>query len=206
MMMQVLGVTGTIGSGKSTVCKMLAELGCPVIDADLEAHRSYGKGTRAYRDIVAAFGAGILDSRGRIDRAVLGSIVFGSSEALTRLNAIVHPATRRRIERALRRLQAAGHRWAAVEATLLIEANWLHMVDRLWVVAAPDLSVISRLHRDRGQDEHHVRSRMAVQMTPGRMMEFADDIIYNDGDIVALRARVESLWSALIHNGVATLD
>ena len=206
MMMQVLGVTGTIGSGKSTVCKMLAELGCPVIDADLEAHRSYGKGTRAYRDIVAAFGAGILDSRGRIDRAVLGSIVFGSSEARTRLNAIVHPATRHRIERALRRLQAAGHRWAAVEATLLIEANWLHMVDRLWVVAAPDLSVISRLHRDRGQDEHHVRSRMAVQMTPGRMMEFADDIIYNDGDIVALRARVESLWSALIHNGVATLD
>ena len=197
MRMRVLGITGTIGSGKSTVCRMLAELGCPVIDADLEAHLSYRRGTTTYRDIVAAFGEGVLDAAGRIDRAVLGSIVFGSTEARSRLNAITHPATRRRIQKALQRLKEDGHRWAVVEATLLIDAGWLDMVDRLWVVVAPDLSVVLRLRRDRGQDEHRVRSRMAAQMPPGRMMEYADDIIYNDGDIEELRARVEMLWTAL---------
>ena len=195
--MRVIGVTGTIGSGKSTVCRMLVELGCPVIDADREAHLSYGRGTRAYRDVVAEFGEDILDSKGSIDRTMLGAVVFAHPEARRRLNAIVHPATLRRVVRKLRLLAAAGHDWAAVEATLLIEAGWRDMVDRLWVVAAPDDSVMARLRRDRGQDEDHVRSRMSAQMPVRQMMENADDIIYNDGDMEALRTRVESLWSSL---------
>ena len=195
--MRVIGVTGTIGSGKSTVCRILTELGCPVIDADLEAHLSYRQGTRAYRDIVAAFGECILDPNGRIDRASLGEIVFAHPEARRRLNAIVHPATQRRVMRKLHLLDSAGHAWGAVEATLLIEAGWRDMADRLWVVAAPDVSVVARLRRDRNQDEDHVRTRMSAQMPVLQMMEYADDIIYNDGDVEALRSRVESLWSAL---------
>ncbi len=195
--MKVLGVTGTIGSGKSTVCRILSELGCPVIDADRAAHESYKRGTRAYREIVAAFGAGILDATGRIDRASLGTVVFSAPEARHTLNTIVHPATRRLIERRVARFAAAGHAWAAVEATLLIEAGWRELVDRLWVVAAPDDRVIDRLHRDRGQDERHVRSRLGAQMPAHQMMELADDIIYNDGDMEALRARVRTLWDSL---------
>lgn len=195
--MKVIGITGTIGSGKSSVLRILEEMGCPVIDADLEAHRSYARGTRAYREIVAEFGEGILDDRRSINRGILGGIVFASPEARARLNSIVHPATRRRVLEILKRLSTAGHEWAALEATLLIEAEWTDMVDRLWVVAAPDESVIARLHRDRGQDAHQVRGRMAVQMPASRMMEHADDIIYNDGDLELLRTRVEALWQGL---------
>jgi len=195
--MRVIGITGTIGSGKSTVCRMLRELGCPVIDADLEAHRSYERGTSTYREIVTTFGERILDSSGNIDRSSLGEIVFTDPSARKRLNSIVHPATLRRVVSSLHQFAAAGHDWAAVEATLLIEAGWRDMVDQLWVVAAPDDSVVARLRRDRDQDEDHVRSRMSAQMPVLQMMEHADEIIYNDGDIEALRTRVESLWSHL---------
>ena len=133
----MLGVTGTIGSGKSTVCRLLSELGCPVIDADIEAHQAYRSGTAVHRTIVAAFGAGVLDARGEVDRAALGKVVFADPRARERLNAIVHPATRRRVMRKLTRLRALGHEWAAVEATLIIEAGWRELLDRLWVVAAP---------------------------------------------------------------------
>jgi len=195
--MKVLGVTGTIGSGKSTVCRMLAEMGCPVIDADIEAHRTYRRGTRVYRDIVTAFGQGVLDPQGRIDRPSLGAIVFSDPQSRARLNDIVHPATRRRVMHRAARLAAEGHEWIALEATLFIESGWLGLLDRLWVVVAPVDEVISRLQRDRGQNESQVRCRIAAQASGVSMMERADDIIYNDGNLETLRLRVESLWNGL---------
>ena len=195
--MLVIGITGTIGSGKSTVCSILAALGCPVIDADREAHASYRRGTLAYRAIVDTFGPGVLDGSGRVNRAALGAAVFSDPESRRRLNAIVHPATRGRVERKLQRLKLQGHAHAAVEATLLVEAGWRDMVHRLWVVAAADDNVILRLRRDRGQDEGQVRQRLEAQTPVRQMMERADDIIINDGDLSALRARVTSLYSDL---------
>lgn len=195
--MIIIGIIGTIGSGKSTVCKILAELGCPVVDADREAHRSYARGTHAYRAIVKEFGTSVLDAGGRVDRQELGALVFSNPEARRRLNGIVHPATRRRVERRLARLAELGHAATAIEATLLIEAGWRDMVDRLWVVASPLADVLERLHRDRGQDERQVRSRLDSQMPIRQMMEQADDIIINDGDMDALRLRVESLYRDL---------
>jgi dephospho-CoA kinase len=194
---KVLGVTGTIGSGKSTVCRLLSEMGCPVIDADLEAHETYSPGTSVHRAIVAGFGEGILDARGAVDRAALGKVVFADPHALERLNAIVHPATRRRVARKLAHLRALGHEWAAVEATLIIEAGWRDLVDRLWVVAAPEEDVVERLRRDRGQAETRTRERLAAQMAAREMMTHADDVIYNDGDLESLRERVERLWRDL---------
>ncbi len=196
--MKVLGVTGTIGSGKSTVCRILEQLGCPVVDADLEAHMTYRRGTRTWEAVVSAFGERVLTSEGEIDRKALGSIVFANDEALALLNSIVHPATRRRVKRRLTRLRNEGRAWTAVEATLLIEAGWLDAIDRLWVVTAPRDVVMARLARDRGQGAHAVRTRMARQMPAERMMEYADDIIYNDGDMQALEERVRALWNALI--------
>ncbi len=198
---KILGVTGTIGSGKSTVCRILSTLGCPVLDADVEAHLSYRPGTRAYRQLVAEFGEAIIDAAGRIDRTVLGQMVFSSADRRDRLNAIVHPATRRRVRGGLSRLRSAGHKWVALEATLLIEAGWLDMVDRLWVVVAPDDLVVTRLQRDRGLDEHRIRERLATQLPASRMMELADDIICNDSDVAALHARVESLWREMTDAG-----
>ncbi len=195
--MKVLGVTGTVGSGKSTVCRMLEQMGCPVIDADLEAHMTYRRGTRPWRAIVAAFGEEILESSGDIDRTALGRIVFMNPEARERLNAIVHPATRRRVTRRLGRLRALGHTWAAVEATLLIEAGWRSLVDRLWVVAAPTEAVVERLGHNRGQSEQETLARLTAQMPAQERMEYADDIIYNDGTLEDLRERVRALWRDL---------
>jgi len=195
--MQVLGITGNIGSGKSTVGRLLEQLGCPVIDADLVAHRVYRRGSRTWRQVVETFGSRAVRGDGAIDRAWLGSLVFADARARQRLNAIVHPATRRSVQRRLAALRRQGHGWAAIEATLLIEAGWRDMVDRLWVVAAPEDAVVGRLGRDRHLDEAEVRVRLAAQMPAAAKMEQADDIIYNDGDIEELALRVRQLWSAL---------
>ncbi len=202
--MRVLGVTGNIGSGKSTVGLLLRQLGCPVVDADLVAHRAYRRGSHAWRRIEETFGPRAVRSDGAIDRAWLGALVFADARARERLNAIVHPATRQSVRRRLAALQREGHPWAAIEATLLIEAGWLDMVDRLWVVAAPEDAVVERLGRDRHMDEAGVRVRLAAQMPAGAKMARADDIIYNDGGEAELAARVRQLWDALPRNDDAT--
>ncbi len=195
--MQVLGITGNIGSGKSTVGRLLEQLGCPVIDADLVAHRVYRRGSRTWRQVVETFGSRAVRGDGAIDRTWLGALVFSDARARQRLNAIVHPATRRSVQRRLAALRRKGHGWAAVEATLLIEAGWLDMVDRLWVVAAPEDAVVARLGRGRNLDEAEVRVRLAAQMPAGAKMERADDVVYNDGDAEELALRVRQLWNAL---------
>ncbi len=195
--MQVLGVTGNIGSGKSTVCLLLTELGCPVVDADLVAHQVYRRGSRTWRQVVETFGTRVVQENGAIDRTWLGALVFADIRAREQLNAIVHPATRRSVQRRLALLRRQGYAWAAIEATLLIEAGWLDMVDRLWVVAAPEDAVVARLERERSMDAAEVRLRLSAQMPASAKMERAHDIVYNDGDRDDLALRVRQLWNAL---------
>ncbi|MBN1856827.1 MAG: dephospho-CoA kinase [Dehalococcoidia bacterium] len=195
---QVLGVTGNIGSGKSTVCRLLRERGCPTIDADKEAHKTYRHGTDVWRDIVATFGPDVLDAAGEIDRGSLGRMVFSDAASRERLNTIVHPATRSRVEDFLAQCSRQGHEWAAVEATLLIEAGWHDMVDRIWLVASPENLVIQRLLQDRNQAKAVSRARIAAQMSAREKMQHADDIIYNDGTPEDLEERVSQLWRNLI--------
>lgn len=195
--MRVIGITGNIGSGKSTVGLLLRQLGCPVIDADLVAHRVYRRGSRTWSQVVETFGSHVVRADGAIDRAWLGALVFADVRARARLNAIVHPATRRSVQRRLAALRREGHSVAAIEATLLIEAGWLDLVDRLWVVAAPEDAVVERLGRDRQLDEAEVRVRLAAQMPARAKMARANDIIYNDGGHDELAARVRQLWDAL---------
>lgn len=168
-----------------------------MIDADHEAHLTYKRGTRTWQALIATFGDEILDLKGEIDREKLGRIVFADCMARQRLNAIVHPATRRRVLRRLARLRDDGPSWAVVEATLLIEAGWQDLTNRLWVVAAPEEAVVARLGRDRGQNEEEIRRRLAAQMPAREKMELADEIIYNDGDLDSLQERVQSLWRNL---------
>jgi len=206
LLMHVIGVTGTIGSGKSTVCHMLERRGCPVIDADVQAHETYRRGTAVWRGIVSAFGAQVLGPGGEVDRTALGKRVFGDAAARERLNALVHPATKRRVQRHLTGYRTQGHEWAAVEATLLIEAGWQRMVDRIWLVASPEALVIDRLGRDRHQPGSESKARIAAQMSAMEKMEHADDIIYNDGGIEELEARVEQLWKALTNTSGPPID
>lgn len=197
LLMHVIGVTGNIASGKSTVCHMLERRGCPVIDADKQAHETYRRGTAVWRGILSAFGPEVLGPDGEVDRTALGRKVFDDAAAREQLNAMVHPATKRRVQRLLAGFRTQGYEWAAVEATLLIEAGWRSMVDRIWLVASPEALVLNRLSRGRHQTGSESKARIAAQMSAVEKMEHADDIIYNDGSLGELEARVEQLWQGL---------
>ncbi|HYK64255.1 MAG TPA: dephospho-CoA kinase, partial [Patescibacteria group bacterium] len=146
-----IGLTGGIGSGKSTAAKILAELGAPIIDADKVGHEIYLPQTPAYRELIAAFGEGILGTDGTIDRRKLGPIVFADPAALRRLNAIVHPKMYARMGEMVAAMRRGGEtRPIVIEAAILIEANWQPLFDEIWLVIASRENVVARVERDRG--------------------------------------------------------
>lgn len=188
--MIVIGITGTIGSGKSSACAILKELGCVVLDADRIAHATYRRGTRVWRTIIDHFGPRVQLPDGGIDRRKLGQIVFAEPAEREWLNELVHPATRASVERRLRNIERRGARCAAVEATLLIEAGWTSLVDELWLVVAPEDTVIHRLERDRSQPAEATRSRLSAQTPAEQLLPHADAVLYNEGDLDSLRNQV----------------
>jgi dephospho-CoA kinase len=201
--MLTIGVTGGIGSGKSTVAKILAELGAIVLDADKIAHSVYEPGAPAYDDVVAAFGKGILAADGTIDRKKLGPIVFADHAALERLNAIVHPRTFDRMRETIRNLRAQGERRPIViEAAILIEANWQPLFDEIWLVVAPRERVIERVERDRGLKPEQTEARIRAQLSDDERRKHASLVIENDRTIDELRVKLTALWAdALKRNG-----
>src|SRR5579864_1581650 len=132
--MLTIGLTGGIGSGKSTAAKILAEFGAPIIDADKVAHTTYAPdGGAAYEAVIAAFGKEIVAPDRTIDRKKLGAIVFGNPERLNKLTSIVWPATRESIRRNVAELRASGAKLPiVVEAAILIEAKWQPLFDEIW--------------------------------------------------------------------------
>src|SRR5216684_8634868 len=135
--MLTIGLTGGIGSGKSTAAKILAEFGAPIIDADKVAHTTYAPGGAAYDGVIAAFGNEIVAVDRTIDRKKLGAIVFGNPERLNKLTSIVWPATFESIRRDVAKLRASGATLPiVVEAAILIEANWQPLFDEIWLVRA----------------------------------------------------------------------
>ncbi len=135
--MRVIGLTGGIAAGKSTIAQILAELGAVVIDADKVGHEAYRRGTEAWRALVAHFGDGILTPDGEIDRRKLGAIVFADPDQRKALQDIVWPRMKEMIRQRLAELRAAGVQVAVIEAAVLIEAGWTDLVDEVWVVQVP---------------------------------------------------------------------
>ena len=158
----VIGLTGPIGTGKSTVLSDLVSLGAEGIDADRVAHEVTAPGTAAYADIVAAFGREILAADGQIDRRALGRRVFADAGLLARLEAIVHPA----VAQAIAERVAASHAPAVViEAIKLLEAELSRkLCDEVWVTRCSRRQQIARLRASRGMSEAEVRRRLASQM------------------------------------------
>jgi len=194
----VIGLTGGIGSGKSTVSSMLAELGARVIDADKVGHDVYRPGSEGFRRVVGSFGSGVVAPDGSIDRRALGAIVFGDAAARARLNAIVHPLIAEELGRRLVAARAEG--WAGpivVEAAVLLEAGWRSLVDHLWVVSVDRAAATARLVASRGLGEADVRRRMDAQMPDEERRRAADVVIDNNGTPAALRAQVEKAWRGL---------
>ena len=197
--MFVIGLTGGIGTGKSEVSRLLGELGAEVIEADKVAHEAYEPATPGWREVVEAFGEGVLNADGRIDRKRLGGIVFDDEQARERLNGIVHPIVRRLLEERISKLKREGTRVAVIEVPLLVEAikqqsRWTRMLDEIWVVTAPENDVVERVRARSGLDETAIRARIGSQATERERIEFADAVIDNGGSLEGLRREVTNLW------------
>ena len=193
-----IGLTGGIGSGKSTVATMLEELGASVIHADVVGHEVYLPQTDGWHQVVAAFGRDILKPDDTIDRQKLGAIVFQDPEALKRLNEIVHPLIYAEVRRRIDALQASGFSLPiVVEAAILIEANWLPLADQVWLVVAGKEVVVERLSNQRGLSPEDVSRRVDAQLSDVERRNVADVVIDNRGSIEELRAQVRSAWDRL---------
>ena len=192
--MLVIGLTGGIGTGKTEVSRILADLGAEIINADVLGHQAYEPHTETWRQVVEAFGEDILSETGEVDRRKLGPIVFADERALRRLNAIVHPRIRQMIVERLDDLGARGLEAVVVEAALFIEAGWTPLADELWVTATLEETVIERLRTRTGLDENAIRARIDSQMPQRERLRHADVIVENDGSLDTLRGRVKRLW------------
>ncbi len=196
--MIVIGLTGGIGTGKSEVSRAFCQLGAVVVDADKVGHQVYLPHSEAWREVMDAFGRTILQPNGEIDRKKLGDIVFNDPKALEKLNAITHPRMYGMLERRIKALQKEGVREVVLEAAVLIEANWVPLVDEVWVTTGPEDEVVRRIHGRSGLSRDTIRSRIRSQLSEEERVRHADVVIENDGDLAALREKVESLWNSRI--------
>ncbi len=193
-MTKVIGLTGGIGSGKSTVSQYLKELGAVIIDADKVGHEAFQPGTEAWREVVATFGRDIVTPNGEIDRKKLGAIVFDNPQALTQLNRIMHPKMRDMMKAEIDEYRRQGVAVVVLEAAILIEANWTPLVDEVWVTTAHESAVLERLKKQRGLAEEQTLSRIRSQLSNEERLKHADVVITNEGNIGEVRARVKELW------------
>lgn len=195
--MHVIGLTGGIASGKSTVTAFFKERGIPVIDADILGHRTYDPGTDTFKAVVAAFGDDLVATDGSIDRRVLGGKVFGKPEELKRLTDIVWPGIRKLASEALSEFEAAGNSLVVLEAAVLFEAGWEDLVHEVWVVVVePDLAV-QRLASRNGLDEAAARARIDSQLSNDERIARADVVITNNGTLDELQSNIEQAWDQL---------
>ena len=192
--MKVIGLTGGIGSGKSAISRFLGELGAVVIDADKIGHEVYKPNTEGWHEIVATFGQEILDANSEIDRKKLGEIVFGNPDSLTLLNSITHPRIYDMAKAQIEELRRQDVAVVVVEAALLIEANWLPLVDEVWVTTASEAAVVKRVKDQRGLHEEQILARIRSQLSPEERMKHADVVIDNGGEFDEVKTTVRELW------------
>ena len=193
--MKTIGLTGGIGSGKTTVAKILEGLGALVIHADTVGHEIYRAGSIGWQRVRATFGPGVLAPDGSVDRKKLGAIVFADPNALKQLNAIAHPLIFAEIRRRIDAQRAAAAlQPIIVEAAILIEANWLPLVDEVWLVVAGKGAVVERVHAERGLAPSDIERRIDAQLSDVERRRHAHVVIENTGSLDDLRRRVEDAW------------
>jgi dephospho-CoA kinase len=194
----VIGLTGNIGTGKSTVAHLLAARGAMVIDADVVAHAEMAPGTAAWQEIQRAF-PGVTGPDGRVDRRKLGAIVFADPARLAQLEAIVHPAVRQTLVRRLQQMRASPQppRVVVIEAIKLLESGLPALCDAIWVVDAPRDVQIERLMRTRGLSREEAVLRIDAQPPAELKRQRADVIVENAGSLPELAAQVQPAWERI---------
>ena len=190
----LIGLTGNIACGKSTVLAQLAGYGAEVIDADRVVHELQRPGQPVWAAIREAFGAGVLAPDGTLDRRALGAIVFADPAALARLEALTHPAVREWIEARVAASRAAA---VVIDAIKLLESGLADGCDEVWVVTCPPEQQLARLMARNGFAEEEARRRIAAQPPQAEKVARADLVLTNDGTLEELRARVAAAWAAL---------
>ena len=202
--MLLVGLTGNIGSGKSTVAQLLSERGATIIDADVLARRAVEQGTPAYASIVERWGTSILAADGLIDRAALRRIVFSEPQELEQLNAIVHPEVERMLGALVQQARQRGDRMVVCDIPLLFERRMTDAFDRILLVDAPRPVRLERLVRERGLRETEAMAMIVAQMPAELKRARADFVIDNVGTLTQLDQRVAEVWSALLTDAETT--
>jgi dephospho-CoA kinase len=195
--LRLVGLTGGIGSGKSTVARLLAERGIPVIDADEISREAVAPGSAALLEIAATW-ADVIGADEQLDRRALGRKIFADPAARIQLERILHPRIIELSEARARMLAAAGHTLAFYEASLLVETGRYRELDGLVVVDAPEEARIARVVQRDDVSEADVRGRMAAQLPLADKLAVASFVIRNDGDLEHLRAQVAAMLAAFV--------
>ncbi|MFT2816275.1 dephospho-CoA kinase [Leifsonia sp. A12D58] len=200
--MYLIGLTGGIASGKSTVASRFAQHGAVTIDADKVARDVVEPGTPALAEIEAAFGPGVITEDGRLDRPALGAIVFNDSEALSRLNSIVHPAVKARTAQLFADAETGDPDAVVVyDVPLLVEAAPGHAFDLVVVTHAPEDVRVARMIELRGMSEADARARISSQATDADRLAIADVVIDTSGTLEDTEAQVDEAWNRITVRG-----
>jgi dephospho-CoA kinase len=195
--MHVIGLTGGIGTGKSTVAQFLEEQGATVISADLVGHEVYTPGRPSYHELIEAFGPRVVAPDGSIDRKRLGSIVFADPKELAKLNAIVHPRMKGMMRERLQEMERDGLDVAVIEAAILLEAGWDDLTDEIWVTVAPPETAAHRVAERSRLPLEQVLERIRSQMTNEERTKRADIVIDTSGDMESTRRQAAEQWADL---------
>jgi dephospho-CoA kinase len=190
----VIGLTGGIASGKSTVANMIKDLHIPVIDADIIARQVVEAGEEAYLQIVQAFGEEILLSNGEIDRAKLGSIIFHDTDKRLLLNSIVHPAVRKRMNEKKDAYIQAGEPAVVLDIPLLFESKLTSLVDKVLLIYVNSDIQLERLMKRNNLSEEEAKARIASQMPLAEKVALADEVINNNGSMKETEEQLHEIF------------
>src|SRR5213075_1712399 len=204
--MLLLGLTGNIASGKSTVAQLFSERGATIIDADVLARRAVERGTQAFDAIVQRWGTSVLAPDGHLDRGALRRVVFGHARELEALNAIVHPEVERLRNTRVDEARTRGDRVVVCDIPLLFEKKMADGFDRIVLVDAPRPLRLERLVLDRGLRETEAMDMIAAQMPAELKRAGADFILENAGTLNALEQQVAEVWTQLVQEADTRME
>jgi dephospho-CoA kinase len=195
--MFVIGLTGGIGTGKSTVAQLLEAQGAPILNADLVGHEVYLPGRPAFHEIVEAFGAEVVAPDGTIDRKKLGPIVFADPKNLAKLNSITHSRMKGMMREKLVDIEKQGHDIAVLEAALLLEAKWDDLADEIWVTITDPEVAAARVAERSGLAREQVMERIRAQMSNEDRVKRANVVIDTSGDMASTEKQTLEQWQAV---------
>ena len=197
--MKVIGLTGSIGSGKSTVAGLFKELGAEVIDADLVSRQVVEPGSKTLKQLATEFGDQILNPDGTLNRAYVADIVFDSDEKRQLLNSIIHPAIYNRIVSMIEEYRDKGLKLVVLEAALMLEkGGLLKLIDHLVVVSIDEETQIKRLEQRGGLSREQMKARIKTQLSNDEKIKHADFVIDNTGNLENTRKQVSGIWNKII--------